>query len=237
MIKIKFSKQLGIGMPKGFPLPIYEKIHSIMCSQKQKYPQSVSEFLHAWNAVAYRFYTCAESNEGFTESFRKVGDAPPQPKRYIQEKDLFHFFVNGYSTLESFCYALYMVASAVKPNFFPINPSNLGSIYIGTTCDKFNSIRSGFSNERITGELNQLQNSPKFKEWKSIRHTLIHRIAPGRKIQLQSGSIKKRVKTSWKINNNITIDIDEYTTSSRFSWLEDSLFNLMDATQDFAYNI
>jgi len=237
MVKIHISKQLGIGITKKFPLSIYEKIHSIMCHQKQKYPQSVSEFLGAWNAVAYRFHACAESNEGFTESFKKAGDAPPQPKRYIQEKELFHFFVNGYSTLESFCYALYIIASTVVPSFFPIKPSNLRSIYIRTTCDKFNSKKDGFHNERITGKLNQLQNSPEFKEWKIIRHTLIHRIAPGRTIRLQSGSIKKRGKTSWNIDNSITIDIDEYTTSSRFLWLEDSLFNIMDATQDFIQNI
>ena len=205
MVKIHISKQLGIGMSKGFLSSVYEKIHFIMCNQKQKYPQSVSEFITAWKAVAHRFCTCAESNEGFTELFRKVGDAPPQPKRYIQEKDLFHFFVNGYSTLESFCYALYMIASTVKPSFFPIKPSNLRSICIGTTFNKFNEEKDSFHDEKITGELDQLQKSPEFKEWKKIRHVLIHRIAPGRTIRLQVGGIKKRGKASWKTNHNITI--------------------------------
>ena len=41
MVKIHISKQLGIGMPKGFLSSVYEKIHFIMCNQKQKYPQSV----------------------------------------------------------------------------------------------------------------------------------------------------------------------------------------------------
>jgi|GEM_PF-787809 len=238
------SKQLGLIMPKKFPFLVYEKISSIMHNRNKKYPQSVSEFISAWKAVAYRFYTCYESNEGFTKSLKKAGDCPNHPERYKQERDLFHFFVNGYSTLESFGYALYMIASIVKPSFFPIKSSNLEAIYIGTTCDKLNSERNGFPNERITDELNQLQNSPEFKEWKKVRHALIHKISPGRTYTIESniivssngipiGGSTKRGKTFWKINNGITINIDKNTTSSRFSWLENSLINLMDAAQDF----
>lgn len=249
MVKNTPSRQSGLIMPKNFPFSAYRKIDSIMCTQNKKYPQSVSEFISAWKAVAYRFYTCYKSNEGFTKSLKKAGDYPHHPERHKQESNFFHFFVNGNSTLESFGYALYMIASTVKPGFFPIKSSNLRAIYFGATCDKFNSEKDGFPNEKITVKLNQLKNSPEFKEWKEVRHTLIHRTSPvistseeinimlnTDKIPMQVINVAiKKGETSWKIKNGITINIDKNTTNSRFSWFEDSLINLMDATQDFTY--
>jgi len=49
------------------------------------------------------------------------------------------------------------------------------------------------------------------------------------------GSIRQRGKTTWNIDNK-TFDIDEYFTSSRFSWLEDSLINFLDAMLDLLLN-
>ena len=244
------SKQLGLVMPKKFPFLVYEKISSIMHTRNKKYPQSVSEFISAWKAVAYRFYTCYESNEGFTKSLKKAGDYPNHPERYKQERDFFHFFVNGNSTLESFYYALYMIASTVKPNFFPIKPSDLRKIYITNIGKKYSKFNDVFHNERITCKLNQLINSTEFKEWNKVRNALIHRMSPvistsqeinimlnTDKIPMQVVNVAiKKGETSWKINNDITINIDKNTTSSRFSWFENSLINLMDATQDFTYN-
>ena len=243
------SKHSGLVMPKKFPFLVYEKISSIMHTRNKKYPQSVSEFISAWKAVAYRFYTCYESNEGFTKSLKKAGDYPNHPERYKQERDFFHFFVNGNSTLESFYYALYMIASTVKPNFFPIKPSDLRKIYITNIGKKDSKFDDVFHNERITCKLNQLINSTEFKEWNKVRNALIHTMSPvisssekinimlstdETPIQVVNVAIKKG-ETSWKIKNGITINIDKNTTNSRFSWFENSLINLMDATQDFTH--
>ncbi|OFW54327.1 MAG: hypothetical protein A2163_05745 [Actinobacteria bacterium RBG_13_35_12] len=226
-------KQSEFIIPKKFPSCIYSKISSIMYAKNQKYPQSFSEFSYAWLAVEYRFCTCFESNKNFTESFKKFGDGPPPSERYIQEKELFHFFVNGYSTLDCFGYALYMVASTIKPTLFPIEPSKLKHIYFANTCEKFNSIESDFQHEKIKDKLNLIKNSVEFKDWKIIRNALIHRISPGRTFHQQVGSITQRGKTTWNIDNK-TFDIDECFTSSRFSWLEDSLISLLDAMLDFS---
>ena len=223
------SKQSEFIIPKKFPSCVYSKISSIMHAQKEKYPQSFSEFLHAWLAVKYRFCTCFESNKNFTESFKKFGDGPPPSERYIQEKELFHFFINGYSTLDCFGYALYLVASTIKPTLFPIEPSKLHRICFTTTCKEFNLKENNFQHEKIKDKLNLIKDSNEFKDWNIIRNALIHRISPGRKLQLQGG------KTTWNIDNKI-FDINECFTSTRFSWLENSLINLMDATQDFTYN-
>ena len=226
------SKQSEFIIPKNFPSCVYSKISSIMDAKKEKYPQSFSEFLPAWLAVEYRFCTCFESNKNFTESFKKFGDGPPPSERYIQEKELFHFFINGYSTLDCFGYALYIVASIIKPTLFPIELSKLKHVYFSKTCDKFNLIKSDLQHEKIKDKLNLIKDSEEFKDWKTIRHALIHRISPGRTFHQQAGSIRQRGKTTWEIDNK-TFDIDECFTSSRFSWLEDSLINLLDAMLDF----
>jgi len=226
------SKQSEFIVPKKFPSCVYSKISSIMYTQNQKYPQSVSEFSYAWMAVKYRFCSCFESNKNFTKSVKKFGDGPPPFERYIQEKELFHFFINGYSTLDCFGYALYMVASIIKPASFPVEPPKLKHIYFLNTCEKFNSIENSFQNDRIKDELNLVKDSETFEDWKTIRHALIHRISPGRTFHQTVGSIRQRGKTTWNIDNK-TFDIDECFTSSRLSWLEDSLINLLDAVLNF----
>ena len=125
----KFTfKTIKIYYTKKFPSCVYSKISSIMDAQKEKYPQLFSKFPDAWLAVEYRFCACFEGNKNFTESFKKFRDGPPPSERYIQEKELFHFFIDGYSTLDCFAYALYMVASTIKPTFLPIEPSKLRNI-------------------------------------------------------------------------------------------------------------
>ena len=235
------SKKSEFVLPKKIPSCAYSKISSIMNAQKEKYPQLSSEFLHAWLAVEYRFCSCFESNKNFTESFKKFGDGPPPFEKYIQEKELFHFFIDGYSTLDCFAYALYMVASILKPDSFPINESCLKRIYFKNIGSKNNKnkeyiFENIFPTEKITDELNLIKKSEEYKRWNTIRNALIHRISPGRIFHLQVGSAKQRGKTTWIIDNKPFV-IDECFTSSRFSWLEDSLINLLDAMLDFTSNM
>jgi len=128
-----------------------------------------------------------------------------------------------------------MVASTIKPTLFPIEPSKLKQIYFINICDKFNLTKNDFQHEKIKEKLNLIKNSEEFKDWETIRHALIHRISPGRTFHQQVGSIRQRGKATWNIDNK-TFDIDEYFTSSRFSWLEDSLINLLDAMLDLLLN-
>jgi len=128
-----------------------------------------------------------------------------------------------------------MVASTIKPTLFPIEPSKLRNINFVYICKKFNSIENDFQHEKIKDKLNMVKNSVEFEGWKTIRHALIHRISPGRTFHPQVGSIRQRGKATWNIDNK-TFDIDECFSSSRFSWLEDSLINLLDAMLDLLLN-
>jgi hypothetical protein len=67
----------------------------------------------SWNAVLFRFVSCARSDDVLTGSVRRHGTSPAHPERFYQEEALFNFFVNGLSVLESFFYGLYWIGSMV----------------------------------------------------------------------------------------------------------------------------
>lgn len=70
-------------------------------------PELRGEFWAARNAVAYRFTACAEAAEGFASSVDQHGAAPPQPHRYTQERDFFHFVLGGMASLEALHYGVH----------------------------------------------------------------------------------------------------------------------------------
>ena len=83
------------------------KKYILLCVTKNK--NTLNQFQNFWvlgMQLRIVFMRVLKVMRDLLNRLKKAGDAPPQPKRYIQEKELFHFFVNGYSTLESFCYAL-----------------------------------------------------------------------------------------------------------------------------------
>ena len=140
------SKQSEFVIPKKFLLVFIKNKFYYGCS-KRKIPSVIFRIFTCLVSIEYRFCTCYESNKKFTESFIEFRDGPPPSERYIQEKELFHFFIDGYSTLDCFAYALYMVASTIKPTLFPIESSKLKHVYFTNICDKFNLIKSDLQHE------------------------------------------------------------------------------------------
>lgn len=145
---------IGLAMPKVFPVEPYESIHKRIVKKKDDYLKSWFQYAWAWNAVAYRFLACTEHDRAFTHSIKKFGISPRPPKRYIQEKDLFGFFVTGLSTLESLFYGLYAIASIIKPLYFPITTEkDLRSITHEKTTNKF---KKHYGGQNIIGILKKL---------------------------------------------------------------------------------
>src|SRR4051812_16010084 len=104
--KQRLLTTVGLAAPKDFPFDSYEAVHARVSRQKDYSPAAWSEYAGGWNAVAYRFIACPEHDRSFTQNFRVYGRAPEPPHRYLQERELFGFFVSGQATLESCCYAL-----------------------------------------------------------------------------------------------------------------------------------
>jgi len=129
---------IGLIMPKVFPVEPYESIHKRIVKKKDDYRKSWNQYAGAWNAVGYRFLSCNNHDKAFTESIQRAGNAPPPSERYIQESNLFGFFVSVLSTIESLIYGLYDIASIIKVEEFPIAPDeNLRLINPKNTKGKF----------------------------------------------------------------------------------------------------
>src|SRR2546428_9732197 len=109
---------VGLSVPQDFPAGPYEGIHAVVSKRLLFKDSPGSEYAGAWNAVAYRYLACAESDEAFTKSIVKSA-SPPPPERYDQERELFSFFLNGLSSIESMCYAFFALASTLRPQEFP----------------------------------------------------------------------------------------------------------------------
>ena len=215
---------IGLPAPLDFAVAPYEAIHGRVSSKKDSHPDPWTHCAGAWNAVAYRFISCAEHDEAFTASVGAHGNSPPQPQRYMQEKDLFGFFVTGFASLDSFCYGAYAFAAMVRPLDFNLADPRL--INRERTEDKFST---SFPTEALTRALAALKEDPDFKKWKDIRNILAHRTVPGRRFS-RGGS--EDGTALW--HNGITID--QTTTSSRRQWLAGTLRDLLEAADAFTAN-
>jgi hypothetical protein len=217
-------------MPEDFDTVSYEAVHSRAATRKESSPESYSQFAGAWRAVAYRFKSCTEHDLAFTESIQRTGDAPPSPERYIQERELFCFFVAGLAVIESFYYGMFAVASMLDSTSFPVaTPGDLRFITPKKTAERF---ADRFREERLTAALDRTINSNAYREWKDVRNILAHRTAPGRIIYASVGSTKRPPQPAqWKIGTGM--QLDESTTSSRRKWLAETVGTLLREADGF----
>lgn len=202
---------IGLIMPKVFPVEPYESIHKRIVKKKDDYRKSWNQYAGAWSAVGYRFLSCNNHDKAFTESIKRAGNAPPPSERYIQESNLFGFFVSGLSTIESLLYGLYAIASIIKVEEFPIDTfKDLKSITPENTKEKF---KAEFTNLSITDFLKILidDKNYNYKEWKDIRNILAHRTSQGRHFFVGGNHSGNALWIK-------EVHINDKTTSKRFKW-------------------
>lgn len=238
MSKIPLST-IGLIMPIDFPSALYESVHARAVAKKDQHPDSWVQFSGAWNAIAYRFLSCTEHDTAFTNSISQTrGDAPPQPERYFQERDLFGFFFTGLSSIECLYYALFAIGSIVDATRFPMGTAQqLRNISPRSTSQQYNA---AFPSEPLSFLLNQLITSMEFLEWTEIRNILAHRSSPPRQI---FRSIHVSIRNAPHTSSNSVADpsplwlngiqLDSTTTSSRRTWLVRTLGDVIQETETF----
>lgn len=215
---------IGIVMPEDFAVEAYEAIYCRVVKKIGTQSNSYDEFASAWNAVAYRFLSCTEYNKTFTESIQKSGNAPPHQERYVQERALFGFFLNGLATIESLCYGLFAIGSILLVQYFPFTiPEDKRRVSPEETTLRF---KAAFPKDDITAILRDMTNSKGYRDWKNVRNVLTHRSAPGRHIY-KGGDRDGEV--DWVHGNQI----DENTTVTRRKWLAKTSSDLLEATDVF----
>ena len=219
----------GEKLPEDFPSTAYGAVRACMQNRRPANEDLWDQYGGAWNAVAYRYLACAESDEAFTQSIkRKQGDAPPAPYRYKQERDLFLFFVAGLSSFEAFCYGIHAIAAFIIPKSFPLDTdSDRRAVTPERTRDR---LQATFPREQLTSTLNSVLATHEMRKWKEIRNVLIHRTHPGREIRVGGPPTNPSSSSRWKVG----IDINVNTTSERRLWLSDTLGQLLGDAAKFA---
>ena len=213
-------------MPKVYPSDLHDDINKRIATNRDDYLNSWYQFAAGWNAVAYRFLSCAESNSDFISSIIKYGNSPSPPERYNQEKLIFNFFVSGLSAIDSLCYALYSACSILDRINFPIsNKDDLRRVTIESTTKRLT--KSTLQNKGgIVKSLKSLIESPEYKDWKEKRNILAHRSAPGRNAFV-GGNEDGKVK--W-IGG---LEIDKNTTARKYEWLSAKIKTLIEEISPF----
>lgn len=231
----------GLLMPDDFDNVTYDAVQQRISKNTQSIDGedrilAKQHFAGAWNGVSYRFRACSDHNRAFTQSIKSLGDAPVPEERYLQERELFAFFVSGLAVLESFCYGLYAVASILRPADFPLKTEGEQKyVTPDETRDKFKAFYEG---ENIAGLLcgtirtkGESGHRTEYKKWKDIRNILAHRIVSPRAIFLSVNTEQRTKSAQLKMIPDVELDSD--TTATRFDWLAKTINDLMKATDNF----
>lgn len=235
---------IGLVMPSSFPSKLYEDVHARVTPKVQEQKEDWFRYAGAWNALAYRFLACTDHHRLFTDSLRRAGTAPPQPERYIQERELFSFFVAGDSTLDCLFYALFVIGKRLVPGEFSlVNKRNPGQDKPGKERPIYlTDVRKGFiaafPGEPLTGMLTSMEDDDDYQKWKEIRNLLTHRVIPPRTIQIAVGAPTESATAFWKfapfsaMPDSTPINAD--FTESRLRWLTGTLCKTLEAADTFA---
>lgn len=200
-----------------FPVIPFEVVHTKLGPFKDEQPAH-SNFIGAWNAIAYRFQGMVDYDESFTSSIQKLGPGPGQPDRYRQERDLYGFFVSGASLFDAFAFGLYAAGLLVAPSALP--NANERQIEWPFTSRNFRKV---FPTDSVSHVLTRTETHPAYLDLRKIRNVLAHRIAPPRHHRMSSGANLGR----------LDIPLNETTTSERRTQFSSLLHDLLDAAQEF----
>src|SRR3712207_3499862 len=219
---------VGIVVPPDFAVAPYNAIHARITAKIPTNHIAWSHYAGGWNALAYRFRACAEHATAFTMSIRRAGKAPSPNERYVQERELFGFFVTGLSAIESCCYSLFALGAMLNLQAFPlIELRQLKAITPHKTTEQFSTV---FPNEAITTTLAGMRRDVTYVEWWTIRNVLAHRLVPGRQFTQSFPPQPLDEQVLWK---DEAIPINIATTRTRRAWLATTIRHLLNATDAF----
>jgi hypothetical protein len=229
------SQTIGIDMPEDFPTTAHNGVNDKLKPCQPRNPNVWSEYGSGWNAIAFRFSAATDADATFTTSLKRPASSLEEYE--IQEKALFAFFVTGYAAIESFSYALFAVGALLDQRTFPMStPEQLKAVTPRRTLDKF---AARFAGKPVVLALSALVNDPALGDWHAIRNVLAHRAAPPRQHNVtihegaSSGENAGTTSSTWLINANLVVTLDEQTTSNRRAWLARHLTACVQATEYF----
>lgn len=141
----------------------------------------------SWQAVCYRYRSCAECNEEFKTLLDHPSEAwqsgwGDEEFTYKLERCIYVFFVSALSVFDSFALCLYFLGNAMRPAAFPdvANPRKI------TRSSTQRAMTAAFPHDPLIGSLNGLTQDARFMTLEDIRNVLAHRLSGRRSVRASS---------------------------------------------------
>ena len=117
--------------------------------------------------LAFRFRSCAGYDEAFTASVHREGS---QRETFIQERELFGFFVTDCSAIEPLLRAILHNKCNAQPEAVPNSyAEGYEGINLKNTASKFNI---AFKDGPLSEALRRTTTRQEYQDWKEIRNVL-----------------------------------------------------------------
>jgi hypothetical protein len=228
---VKMTRQeLRDLMPEDFPWKKFNAIgHRLELAMHEKplHP-CIDYFPDSWIAVAYRFITSAEHDIQFRLSMQNPDQHSPQYNHYIQESELFGFFVSGLVSIECTYFSCYLLAATLNEKNFPVSDHRL--ITIDNTIRKY---KEHYTSDNLSLVMERILIETEYKNWKDIRNLQAHRMLTSQQFQVTlfpSQPAGTLPKISWIAGSN-SLDIN--STASYRAWLATKLTEIIEAIDEF----
>ena len=177
-------------------------------------------FFDAWVAVPLRMGTAMR----YSDTYRVAGGADNL------EEVLFGFFTNAVATIDSFCFALYAMASMLQPMNFPAATDQERQRINGRSTEL--AFGKFFGATSIAKLLPHIRGSGEYRQLATIRNVLAHRASP----VFYSRADDEAAGTIWMLRGHLGRDL-EYSAESMEGhalWLDRAVSEMLVATTDFA---
>ncbi len=153
----------------------------------------------SWQAVRYRYRSCAECNDEFkvllagASEMWKAGWGDEE-LLYKLERCIYVFFNSALSVFDSFAFCLYFYSNALEPGKFP----QVGNPRAITRKSTANAFTAAFPSASITGLLTGLFNDTRFTTIDTVRNLVGHRISGRLSVRASSTMQKDGTYTHWR---------------------------------------
>ena len=192
----------GITPSDDFPAEQYDAVHHTVTERWSEHSR-YDHYAGSWNALAYRYHDAVEAGLRFNQSILEHGPTPQSQERHGQEKDLYGFFTNGLSAIESSFYAAFAIGSFISPESFPLETAK-DQQRISPTLTRDAYLRT-FPGSTIIHTFDNLLADEAYRALREIRNILTHRTAPGRRMYVGLGE-DDAPAVEWKLNNIVLDD-------------------------------
>lgn len=146
-----------------------------------------THFDWSWQAVRYRYRSCAECSAEFKVLLDNASAAwnsmaGDEELTYKLERCIYVFFMSALSVFDSFTFCLYFLGNAIQPAAFPdvVKPRKITR---AITCK---AMSAAFPHDAITAALGGLSRDSRFSSIDAVRNLLAHRLSGRRSVRSAS---------------------------------------------------